>query len=75
MYRRERESKNNGWLLYTTFWSYPDAEGKDLENALHCEHASKAPVEVLKRFGVELALLVKLLKHIQHVAKLSNKLL
>ena len=53
--------------------SYPDAVGKDLEDALHREHARKAPIEVLKRFRVEFALLVKLLKHIRHVDRLCRK--
>jgi hypothetical protein len=70
--QREREVSCFGQVL--VYASYPNAEGKDLEDALHCEHARKAPVEVLKRFGVDIALLVKLSKHTQHVARLSNTL-
>lgn len=45
------------------FFSYPHAVGKNLEDALHREHARKAPVEVLKRFREGIGLPIMLLTY------------
>lgn len=43
--------------------SYPHTVGKDLEDAFHGEQTRESPVEVLKRIGEAIILLVMLLTY------------